>query len=654
MYQKKLLSELRIVVFKNDNFALTDENLTKAITLNSELINLGYTLKPKDIISIACSSSLDSFYKHFVSLIDNVKAKPMYPNFPTQVMEMDEATYRFHQLIHYFSTYGVEEYVSNTEVKQGWLPNVKDDEKIEDDESLLKANVIDLIDESEMYKKPLSIILSKRERMTLPETEIVKVACDKVDFSFYKDFDIPFKENMLELSLIISESCSPADTVELLFNICQHAGDALRVIDYFIGKHRYKLKKSEQKMFTHLLDLYEEDNFKSNLILSLKKAKRTHVVLNHIKYTYYSKNKKNIDAVNEFRNGNLKSWESQFKYLLNNDKNKALPFISKRPGMLLRMIAWLIRLGFKPSEIVEELIKNANSLSTQTLVTTLTHFMMEAPEDKVQEYQDVAYVLSETLKAKLSMIDTKLKNKKVYVDEGIYSFENSIIEANSKSDEGGYIRSGIAYKIPENIKRLRFFVYWNDKHRIDIDLHSLGFNKDGTNFHIGWNAHYNNNGIVSSGDITHSNAAEYIDVDLENTKAQLINMSIHSYTQVPFKNIDTVLVGMLAVKNIGEKVKLYNPKNCFFSHNLKSNVISMVYGYINVEKRILVYTGKETHLKDIYVSKFTLDKYLELLFKGQYVELVDNKEDADFILTLDKSKEENNISIIDENFFMDC
>ena len=86
----------------------------------------------------------------------------------------------------------------------------------------------------------------------------------------------------------------------------------------------------------------------------------------------------------------------------------------------------------------------------------------------------------------------ELKGKRVYVDMNNYNLEMSTIECNTKSSEGGYIRSGLAYRIPEDIKRIRFFVYWNDSSRVDVDLHAKLVANSGTISNIGWDADYKN------------------------------------------------------------------------------------------------------------------------------------------------------------------
>ena len=181
----------------------------------------------------------------------------------------------------------------------------------------------------------------------------------------------------------------------------------------------------------------------------------------------------------------------------------------------------------------------------------------------------VRAILEDVLRAHMEKAHTELAGKKVFVKAEEFELSYSRLEGGKKSSEGGYLPSGMAIRIPEEVKRLRFFVYWNDKNRVDVDLHAAAYDLEGEFIHVGWDAHFNKSGIVHSGDITHSNAAEYIDIDmaapLRNAEA-----SIHLYSgKQSFGQIETCYVGMMAVKRFGEKVKLYDPKNCFFTHELR-------------------------------------------------------------------------------------
>ena len=216
--EKLLLSELRIVVYEpgpapgspehapapgsaeasSAQKPLLDKQITKAMTVNEELRNLGYTLKPGDILALAASRSVDGFAEHFRSLLPKVDAPPMYPDFPSQVMEMEEAEFRLHQMIHYFSTYGLED-LFGVKIGRGWLPDVEATPKSEKDDKLLSAKVLELVPEKDAPLTAVRRILARRERMSRPAGKIVALAVPLLRPEELAGIPIPFKENLVLL-----------------------------------------------------------------------------------------------------------------------------------------------------------------------------------------------------------------------------------------------------------------------------------------------------------------------------------------------------------------------------------------------------------------------------------------------------------------------
>ncbi len=663
-FEKKLFTEMRIVALPLNQVELSDEGLQKALTLNTNLASLGLTFKPQDVARLATSSSLDTLFATLKEYVGEVKAEPMYPDFPNQVMEMDEAVFRFHQMIHYFSTYGIE-FMTGMKTERGWLPEMKKTEKTESDDALLDLKVIGLIDDGEKYEYAISKVLSKRERMTAVEKEMVKDALPHVDAGFLKSLSVPFKQNLFDVFVVIFDTY-PDEAVNMLHSVCKHTGDVLKCMDYLLTRKRYHLHTSEKRRLVKLLESYDARDLEANLILSGKKADRHKVVLQFIDYNEYSRSPQHKEAVRKLRNDELKSWESKVKALIGEKSEETLPFVAERPGMLLRMLTLLYRNGYNAEQLTAAITSKAEKLSTQTLVTTLEAFggtrnkYAKREEDEIAaENRDVFSVLECALKANLETKDTPLKGKKVFFDMKDFDLSHSALRPNNKSDLGGYIQSGIAWKIPEEAKKIRFFVYWNDKERVDVDLHAFATTSDGKSIHVGWNDDFKKNGIVHSGDITHSDAAEYIDVDLENNTLSKVGMNIHLYSgKGAFKDIDTCFVGMMAVNKAGEKVKLYDPKNCMFSHNMKSPARHMGYGILDVKNRYMRYEGvpiEEYGRNKINMSdnKMSLQLYMDVLFNTQGVQVVENKEEADIVLTMGKSTEENGISLVDNNYFLD-
>ena len=660
-YHKLLLDELRFVVYEKGDASLTEQLLTKAVTLNENLKSLGYTLAPADIAALAVSPSLDSFYETVKDMMGTVDAAPMYPGFPKQVMDMDEAVFRFHQLVHYFSTYGLE-LLFGVEVREGWLPCPEDRSKVAEQDSVLPEKVIRLLPAQEAYIVPLRTILSRKERMTLPERQIVTEAIGHVSVGEVGSLNVRFKENMNAVYAIVFDMSDRDAAFSILRSLCQHTGDVLRCIDVLLGKNKFHFHTSQKRFLVKLLESYPVKDLRANLVLSGKNARRNILLLNYIDYSVYSRSAAHMDAVNELRDGKLRSWESIAKTMLATGNDGALDFIAQRPGMMLRMVAWLLRSGYDRDAIVSKLSEKADALSIQTLVTNLNHFGKLTKEERA-DAATLFSVFEELLRAHMSGMDTVLRNKKVALAMPEFDLDVSELHCNDKSAEGGFIRSGIAYRLPDDLDILRFFVYWNDDSRVDIDLHVGYSDLEGQPHSVGWNQSFRDSGVVFSGDITHSNAAEYIDIDLC-APIDKVNANIHLFSgKNGFKDVDTCYVGMMAVPNgqsDGERYELFKEANCFFSHHLRQDCATVNYGYIDVQNRCIVFDGApQAWHYDWYAGvehrqgAFSLRRYLECLIAAQNATICD-AEEAEVVLVMGKPRSEKEISLIDTNFLMDA
>ena len=722
-YDKLLLDAMRMVSFTPSSQPLTNEGLVKAMTVNENLQTLGYVLQPNDVIRLAQSPSVDSFYDHVKSLMSTVDAKPMYPDFPTQVMEMDEAQYRMHQLIHYFSTYGLES-VLGAEVHRGWLPAeaglVSDTEKTESDTRLVKASALELVEEGDKYRIPFKRILGKRERMTDMEKEIVSECVRSGNLDFSEKVSIPFKENLTPAFQIIAESAAKGEitrqqAASVLFNICQHPGDVSRNLKEYLIAHKFHLRTAEKKMFVELYEKFDKAAFKENLRVSKRNVHELRELFRRIDFAKFCKDKEKADAVKSI--GQMPSWEAQARQKLAEHTPDAIQFIGKRPGMLIRMMSVALRNGYSEEEIRDELLKHSREFSLQTGVALLNktrramkevaapmgykkrlekmqaewrklnrammchsphksriedrreHLLYERDKMDKKETARVAAVesmlpaqdsiLQALIKDRLAHLDTGLRGKSVYLDEESFDLSMMAADPSMKEMSQGYLPSATTIKLPEGVDRIRCFVYWNDKNRVDIDLHAVGVSKDGENVHVGWNADYDALGMVMSGDITHSDAAEFLDVDL-NGGMSAVSLSADVYTGQDFKDIETCYMGIMAVDKLGQTVKLYDPANCLIHHDITNPCTEIVYGALDIEGRTLRYFGidqeqfQEAERLIGRRADYSLHEYLTSLLEAQGCTITDSREDADVVLTLAKPMSEQEVSLIDNNFFYDA
>ena len=130
LVNKLLLSEMRVLE-ANGPVDIKDLDLNSAVDFDKALVDnenlkaLGYQLKLEAIVRLAAgyksNPSMKPLFKRVMELEPGITVSPMYPNFPTQVLEMSDLEYKVNQVLHYISTYGVED-LFDLEVQEGWLP----------------------------------------------------------------------------------------------------------------------------------------------------------------------------------------------------------------------------------------------------------------------------------------------------------------------------------------------------------------------------------------------------------------------------------------------------------------------------------------------------------------------------------------------------
>ena len=369
--RKLLLSTMHIVTCRNGfSGDINDETLRMAVTANENLHALGYTLRPADIWMLASSESLETFYQDIRELVPEMKANPMYPGFPHQVMKMSEAQFRFHQMMHYFSTYGAE-LITGRMVSKGWLPQTDAPQRTKPDDRLLEDKVLELADEKDAPVICVKRLFSRRERLSEPQLELVMLCLPSVPEEAFTDIQILFKENLELVFPAVFEKLSGKDAVRILHGLCAHTGDVLNNISLILKKNRYHLRTSGKRTLVQLLESYSEADFRGNLILSNAKRERNLMVLEHLDYNKYSRSTAHRKAVSDLRGKKLHSWESIAERKINAHEKDALEFLAKRPGIMLRKLNRLLFLGYEEQEISGYLCANAQKLSTQTLVRLL-------------------------------------------------------------------------------------------------------------------------------------------------------------------------------------------------------------------------------------------------------------------------------------------
>lgn len=692
-FERELFTSLRVVAIKgNDNRDfLCDRTVCEALEANQYLIDhFGITMNPRGIVAVAKNNAAEALIKKVHEIFElegkMARAKAMYN--PEEVRDISELQYRMHQMIHYFSTYGIED-LTDSEVMHGWLPAengvTEDAEKIEEDDALVEATVFDIIYDSEKYAYTYKKIVGHNNRATIGEQYLLEMAFKHLDLDVIRNTKVRFKENSTILFKLAMDIDDREKRLAILQAICQNSGDALKGIHSYLKLNKWHLSTSKKRTLVKLLESYKPADLENNLMYSSKRREKNLVLLQYLDFNTYSRSAEHAEVVRALRNGELTSFEGEFKGLLGAGKrNEALALMATRPGMVIRSLNYLLKNGISEGAIINALEGKAGSLSLQTLVENLNKFASaNLKENLVDNQESLVRITKALIKANLAGKETPLKEKKVFIDYGQFAPENSVIRFNSKSGDSDFVASGLAVKLPlGDTSCYRTFLYWEDAinpeaprynawtdesgTRVDMDLHAFALDKNGNPIHVGWNSDFRSKGIVMSGDVTHSHpyGCEYIDVD-RNADVKHVLISFHSFTGQTFDNVRNLHVGILPVSKLGLKStkSLYSVKNCIYNHDIKSHQTAMGYAVINFEEGYLKFIGDEREFSFGYSrndfeglideTAFSLQEYIDILVDAQNAILVDSPEDADCILKLTKASSEKEISLIDENYFAD-
>ena len=342
---------------------ITDGSMVRAITMNENIRSeYGIMFNANDIVKIAKADASKEVYDKISEIVPEVLAKPMYPDFPSQVMAMDEAVFRFHQMVHYFSTYGLED-LFGIEVREGWLPDSTETPKTETDKTLLDAKVLSLAEEDGLYRRVYEQLLMRRERMTIPEKELVEECVRHADDSFLT-VKAAFKENLIPVFRIIMEQAKGPRRISMLKGICQNSGDVFKCAKDYIRMHHYHLHTSEKRAIVQTLEQYSAADFRDNLMHSNRKREDVLMVLQFTDSSLYFRSAEHLQAVSELRDDLLRSWESRLKTILKASPAEALAFAARRPGELVRKTRWLLKNGVD-TRALQEVLGHSNLNTTQ-------------------------------------------------------------------------------------------------------------------------------------------------------------------------------------------------------------------------------------------------------------------------------------------------
>lgn len=549
-----------------------------AIQKNIECLGFVLSGPLLDRLQTLSLEKLASFYRTLVKDLRELvgahrEFRPMYPNFPEQVMEMSEARLYLNALVHYLTNR-----LPGYEKKD--RPALRDQTELrvielgtrEDFEAIFPRLASSKTSLSEQDKKDLAWF----------------VAQYRDDIARLLPVGIPLKENVATLGAQLIRHTSLADFV--LTDKLKTTTDVLRLAvalsdgDVSLAEPTKftGFKRRERKWLLARLEQCGDPT--EDMLRWPEPWKRLGERLHPGDYaTRFPKSYAAFEVVRNdkpFATFNTKIERS----LLSHDVTTILDLVRARPGDLTRRLDHLLRLGDNAPLIVEAFRAVADRVSTPVLLQAMTHFRNRArplplrsffpkgdvakvfakarplPELPAATTEVVARVCEEALLVRFSKL-TRLG--KCYLDPALANFLVPFSQRSASKSLRTLVR-GSRLPLPP-CRVVRFFVWWkNGSSRTDIDLSAALY--DASFKYVDVVSYYNlkNFGGHHSGDIVDApqGAAEFIDLDIERTMAanvRYVVMSLNSFTEQPYCDLPECFAGWMARihANSGE---IFEPK----------------------------------------------------------------------------------------------
>lgn len=553
----------------------------RGLTLQAEVMRLGFLMEQPLLEQLSLLSD-DRFEKLYTQVLrtlrnlvgDDVKYKPMYPNFPKQVMDASLAELYTNAILHYW-TWGI------------WKPEYAGDPRLAGFEKV-KFKVLRLGRESDVPTL-LAEILGSNASVTDKDKEIVEFlmkSYPEAELVKAMPKDIPFKENLCTFVA----NCLEKKLSVLGMSSLKTATDILRVATHLSGgdvslaantKFKSFSRERRRLLVTRLNEIINDDDVFRHRSKWMRLAHSLHVG------DYSKVAPKAFEVISRVRDGDFKyvSFDAKTeRWIVEANVSALITHLSQRPGMFARRLDHLVRSFGKnartANRIINAFLGVADRVDTRVLMQLFGHFKSRAndisqrlvfpkgsaakatlvktplsalPEKRVDSLLDGIKTVLEARFAKLPALG------KCFIDPRLGECPVPL-SLRSASDGLEVVGRGTRFDLGEK-NTLRLFIYWKGE---DIDLSATAIKADFTPMYD--IAYYNlkEGEGCHSGDITHApnGAAEFIDLDIKkmlDKGVRYIAMQVHIFRGPDFADHEVCYAGWMT-RDKPNKNEIYDPK----------------------------------------------------------------------------------------------
>lgn len=578
-----------LIVEPNDvDYEQTKTEQVLVITMMKNVQSLGFTFSKElfEALSHLTRDELKVFYCDLIPALKelvgaDVEYNPMYPNFPTQVAEMDDIELFINAIIHYWS-FGT------------LMPEYEEDERF----PLIDVNKMTLLstgnheDLMEIFK---NLVSSKTSLSAQDKEDTTIIIKDCVDYVNYLPDEIPLKENVALIGKLIIEK-APIKSINAIKKYFKTATDVLRLVtalsdgDISLAKKtKYRnLKRYERRIILSLLanckDILEDlFRYKYEWI-------RIGEIIHPFEYWHWKKYNKVRGAFYILRNEKkplMYKGEVQ-SAILRKDMVTAANLLKLRPGEFARQLDKVIRDSSNKQYVISAFSEVANEISAPVLLQVRQHFIgrnTETPNPVRVFFPKGNLAKAIVIKNELPVIDKTIcvniaricrdalveqyKSKeslgKVYVDKELKNYLVPFSQRSASNTNKSIVR-GSQLPIKSEATAVRAFIWWTNtekdgyEERVDIDLSAAIFDSN-WNFieHVSYTRlrsnkmkAYHSGDITSGGNPKGKGVAEFLDVDIDAVAkyGRYIVYQVYNYTGQKYCDIENCRFGWMEREDV--------------------------------------------------------------------------------------------------------
>lgn len=589
---KILLRRKNLLIVKptNADYEQTKNEQALVVTMMKNVQSLGYTFSKElfEALSHMNRDELKVFYSDLIPALKelvgaDVEYNPMYPNFPTQVAEMDGIELFINAIVHYWS-FGT------------LMPEYEKDERL----PLIDVNKMALLstgnheDLMEIFK---NLVASKTSLSAQDKEDVSTIIKDCADYANYLPDEIPLKENVALVGKLIIEE-APIKSANAISKYFRTATDVLRLVTALsngdislAGKTKYRsMKRCERRM---ILDLLANcGNIAEDLFRYQYEWIRVAEILHPFEYGYKKKYRNVIKAFDTLRNEKkpLMFGGKVQAAILRKDMETAADLLKSRPGEFARQLDKVLRDSNDPYYTLECFKSVASEISTPVLLQVRQHFigrMAETPNPVRVFFPKGNLAKAMSIKNELPAIDKTIcqnvakacrdalieqyKSKeslgKVYVDEDFKNYLVPFSQRSASSTSKSVVR-GSQLPIKSDATAVRAFIWWTntnkdngwDNGRVDIDLSAAIYDSDWnyvehvsyTRLRSGKMKAYHSGDVIDGGSINGKGVAEFIDVDIDAVaeNGRYIVFQVYNFTRQDFSTLENCRFGWMEREDV--------------------------------------------------------------------------------------------------------